>query len=82
MFYTGIDWADEKHDAVLVDDTGRRRGSIQVTHTPEGLAKLDEWLRQMLGHESQEQMACIIETTHGLLITFLLPLYAGYTDAY
>jgi transposase len=26
----------------------------------------------MLGQQSQDQMACIIETTHGLLITFLL----------
>jgi transposase len=37
-----------------------------------GLAKLDEWLAQILGQQSKEQMACIIETTHGLLIAFLL----------
>lgn len=45
------------------------------------LAKLDEWLSQQLGSQSKDQMACsIIETTHSLLIAFLLergwPVYA------
>jgi transposase len=72
MLYAGIDWADQKHDGLVLDETGRKLGSIRVAHTPEGLAKLDEWLTQMLGQQSKEQMACIIETTHGLLIAFLL----------
>ncbi|HEY6407772.1 MAG TPA: IS110 family transposase, partial [Ktedonobacteraceae bacterium] len=46
--------------------------SIRVAHSPEGLAKLDEWLLHILGEQSRDQMACIIETTHGLLIAFLL----------
>ncbi len=72
MFYAGIDWADQKHDGLVLDEAGRKLGSIRVTHTPEGLIKLDEWLAQMLGQQSKDHMACIIETTHGLLITFLL----------
>lgn len=72
MFYTGVDWADQKHDALALDETGRRLGSIRVTHTPEGLAKLNAWLLQILGDQPKEEMACIIETTHGLLIAFLL----------
>lgn len=72
MLYAGIDWADQKHDALALDEAGRKLGSLQVTHTPEGLAKLDSWLAQILGKQSREQMACIIETTHGLLIAFLL----------
>jgi transposase len=72
MFYAGIDWAGQKHDGLILDETGRKLGSIQVAHTPEGLAKLDAWLAQLLGEQSREQMACIIETTHGLLIAFLL----------
>jgi transposase len=72
MFYAGIDWADQKHDGLVLDETGRKLGSIRVAHTPEGLIKLDEWLTQTLGQQSKEQMACIIETTHGLLIAFLL----------
>lgn len=72
MFYAGIDWADRKHDGVVLNEAGRRLGSIRVDHTPEGLAKLDTWLAQVLGKQSQDQMACIVETTHGLLIAFLL----------
>jgi len=72
MFYAGIDWADQKHDGLVLDENGRKLGSIRVTHTPEGLIKLDEWLTHVLGQQSKEQMACIIETNHGLLIAFLL----------
>jgi|SRR5215469_4971634 len=72
MFYAGIDWADQKHDVVVLDEAGRQQGSIRVTHTQEGLAKLDTFLAQLLGGSSKEQMACIIATTHGLLIAFLL----------
>jgi len=72
MFYAGIDWADQKHDALVLDEANRKRGAIRVAHSPEGLAKLDAWLSQMLGQQNKEQMACIIETTHGLLIAFLL----------
>lgn len=72
MLYTGVDWADQKHDALALDEAGRKLGSIHVAHTPEGLAKLDAWLTQLLGGQDKEQMACIIETSHGLLIAFLL----------
>lgn len=72
MLYTGIDWADQKHDALALDEAGQKLGTIRVPHTAEGLAKLDAWLLQLLGHQDKEQMACIIETNHGLLIAFLL----------
>jgi len=80
MFYAGIDWADQKHDALAIDEAGRKLGSIRVPHTPEGLEKLDVWLSSLLGNLDKEQMACILETNHGLLISFLLergwPVYA------
>lgn len=72
MFYAGIDWADQKHDGLVIDEMGRKLGSIRIDHTPEGLAKLDTWLAQILGEHNRDQMACIVETTHGLLIAFLL----------
>src|SRR5438128_3925703 len=72
MWYTGIDWADEHHDALTIDEKGHQRGSIRVDHTPQGFAKLDTFLMQIIGSASKEQMACIIETTHGLLIVHLL----------
>src|SRR5437764_4524691 len=72
MWYTGIDWADEHHDALTIDEKGHQMGSIRVDHTPQGFAKLDTFLMQIIGSASREQMACIIETTHGLLLVHML----------
>jgi transposase len=72
MWYAGIDWADTHHDALVLDEQGHQRGSWRVDHTPEGLAKLNTFLETITGPEQKEQMACIIETTHGLLIAHLL----------
>lgn len=72
MFFAGIDWSDAKHDALVIDETGQKLGSVRVEHTPEGLAKLNIFLEQITGLDQRENLACIIETTHGLLIAFLL----------
>ena len=72
MWYSGIDWADEHHDALTIDEKGHQIGSIRVDHTPQGFAKLDAFLMQIIGSAPKEHMACIIETTHGLLIVHLL----------
>jgi transposase len=68
----GIDWADQKHDALALDEGERTLAAIHVSHTAEGLRELDSWLRQLQGTADQEQVACISETNHGLLIAFLL----------
>ncbi len=72
MWYAGIDWADRHHDALVIDEKGRQVGSLRVEHTPQGMSKLNTFLEQILGTAPKEQMACIIETTHGLLIAHLL----------
>jgi transposase len=72
MWYAGIDWANEHHDALVIDEAGRQVGTLRVDHSPQGMSKLNTFLEQMIGSESKEQMACIIETTHGLLIFHLL----------
>jgi transposase len=69
MWFAGIDWADRHHDLVVIDQTGRKVAQLRVEHTPEGLAKLVSFLRDIA---PLEQIACILETTHGLLITALL----------
>ena len=33
MFYAGIDWADQKHDGLMLDEAGQKLGSIRVAHT-------------------------------------------------
>ena len=72
MKYCGIDWANDHHDALSLDEQGRQLGSIRVAHTPEGLSRLNTYLEGIAGESSHDQVACIIETTHGLLIAFLL----------
>ena len=72
MWYAGIDWADTHHDVLVIDERGGRVGSLRVDHTPQGLSKLNTFLAQIIGSGPKEQMACIIETTHGLLIAHLL----------
>lgn len=76
MWYAGLDWADRHHDLVVIDETGRKVGQLRVEHTPEGLAKLVKFLQDVA---PLDQIACIVETTHGLLIATLLeagvPLY-------
>jgi transposase len=72
MQFCGIDWANDHHDAVCIDEQGHQLGSIRVAHNPEGLSQLDAYLQRMAGPEGKEQMACIVETTHGLLIAHLL----------
>src|SRR5258708_4092984 len=72
MKFCAIDWANDHHDALSIDEQGRQLGSIHVSHTPEGLSQLDAYLERMASPGGREQIACIVETTHGLLIAHLL----------
>lgn len=68
MWYAGIDWADDHHDALVIDEAGRQVSSLRVAHTPEGLAALTTFLQDSAGPDAKEQMACILETNQGLLL--------------
>jgi hypothetical protein len=72
MWYAGIDWADNHHDAVVVNDDGRVVLTLRIAHTPQGLAQLTTALEQICGATAKEQLACIVETNRGLLINALL----------
>ena len=66
----GIDWADDHHDAVVIDEQGHRVASCRIVHTAEGLAQLVTFLRQTLAAApTPHELACILETPHGLLTT-------------
>jgi transposase len=69
MWFAGIDWADRHHDVVVIDEAGRKVASLHVEHTAEGLSKLIAFLREIA---PLDQVACILETNHGLLISTLL----------
>jgi transposase len=70
MWYVGLDWADQHHDVMVLGEAGRRAGSRRVTHSQEGLEDLKQFLLSIAPRP--EDLACVVETSHGLLITFLL----------
>ncbi len=70
MWYVGLDWADTHHDLVVLDEAGHCVGSRRVAHSKQGLEELKQFLLSMA--PTPEELACIVETSHGLLITFLL----------
>jgi transposase len=73
MFSAGIDWSDTHHDVLVIDEAGRPvNAPLRVAHSPDGLDQLHAFLQRIAGPADSENMACIVETSHGLLIAFLL----------
>jgi hypothetical protein len=70
MWYAGIDWADQHHDAVVIDEGGQRVAAIRVAHDADGLAKLSTFL-QGIGDvaEHPDHLAGLVETSQGLLMS-------------
>jgi Transposase len=54
---------------VVLDEAGRKVAQLRVEHSPDGLKKLVNFLRELA---PLDQIACILETKHGLLITALV----------
>ena len=50
MWYAGIDWADQHHDAVVIDEAGKRVGTTRVAHSAEGLDTLVAFLKRTGGY--------------------------------
>ncbi len=70
MWYVGLDWADTHHDGEVQDEAGKRIGARRFAHSHDGLHELKAFLLGIAA--SPEELACIVETNHGLLIAFLL----------
>ena len=70
MWYVGLDWADTHHDVDVLDEAGKRVGTRRFAHTYDGLNELKQFVLSIA--TQPEELACIVETNHGLLITFLL----------
>ncbi len=70
MWYVGLDWADTHHDVEVQDEAGKRVAVRRFGHSHAGLHELKAFLLGIAA--SPEELACIVETNHGLLITFLL----------
>jgi transposase len=73
MWFAGIDWADAHHEVVVLDEEGTRVGQLRVSHSADGVNQLIAWLRERGDIATcPEHLVCLIETTHGVLITALL----------
>jgi transposase len=72
-WFAGIDWADAHHEVVVIDEAGTRVGQLRVAHAAHGVEQLIAWLRAS-GEIATcpEHLACLIETTQGVLMTALL----------
>ena len=70
MWDVGLDWADTHHDVEVPYLAGKRVGARRFAHSHAGLNELKQFVLGFAAHP--EQLACIVETNHGLLISFLL----------
>src|SRR5439155_16683483 len=60
MWYAGIDWATDHHDAAVIAEKCHQVGSIRIDHSPQGRSRLNTFLAKIIGSGSKEQMTCII----------------------
>lgn len=67
--YIGIDWSENKHDVVFLNEAGVIIAQLTTSHTSDGLLELEE-TRQRLGVTSDECLVAL-ETAHNLIIDFL-----------
>src|SRR5215470_1905903 len=79
MWYAGIDWAEQHHDVAVIDDLGNKMATRRVHPSAEGLDELKAFLCGSTARAGAaekaphpEQIACIVETSYGLLIAALL----------
>lgn len=72
--YAGIDWASSRHKVYATDDSAKPLDSFTITHTPQGLQKLQERLSRF---GSSQEVLIAIETQDGLLVSKLLEM--GFT---
>jgi transposase len=72
MWFVGIDWADTHHDTLILNESGQKLSSFRVAHSQQGLDELTSRLEAVSGPQRKAEVACIVETNHGLLITALL----------
>jgi len=70
MYFVGIDWADEKHTIVILDEVSRHITSFEIPHSYEGIKEFIERLDEL--SIAVDNAYCFIETSRGLLVSALL----------
>jgi len=67
--YIGIDWSEQKHDVVFLNEAGVILGQLSMSHSPSGLQNFEK-TRRYLGI-SRDECLIALETAHNLVIDFL-----------
>ncbi len=76
--YIGIDWSENKHDVMFIDELGKRISHKVVEHSRKGFEKLEE-ARKKIG-VSKEKCMVGLETAHNTIIDYLWE--TGYKQVY
>lgn len=72
MWFAGIDWADEHHDCVVLDQTGQVCLREHISHSAAGVSDLVSRLHVLTGPQHLDELVCVLETKANLLVTALL----------
>ncbi len=71
MYYVGIDWADQKYDIIILDQTGKPVSKpFIIEKNQTGFTELLQRLRNL--SDDPQQLKIGIETPHDLLVDFLV----------
>jgi len=76
--YIGIDWSENKHDVVFMNEAGADLAYLMIPHNPEGFSQLDD-RRRKLGLTADECQVGM-ETAHNIFIDYLWS--QGYIQLY
>ena len=70
IWFAGVDWGSQKHQACLLDAAGVVVGEREFPHGGSGLVLLCDWLVALAGDASD--VAVAIEVPHGPVVDTLL----------
>jgi transposase len=68
--FVAIDWADQKHDLILLPAGSKTKEPLTLEHTPEALS---DWVAKLYQRFPTGRIAVILEQSRGALLYALLP---------
>ena len=69
VWFAGVDWGSEKHQACILDQQGTVVGEQSFSHSGAALAELSDWLLSIAG--TANAVAVAIGVPHGPLVDTL-----------
>jgi hypothetical protein len=67
--YLGWDWASQRHDVTVIDDTGQLVDRWTLAHTEAGI---DQAMTRLAGHGRPDDLPVAIQATSGIVVDRLL----------